>query len=315
MKKLIISLTMATLLMGSMVSASAAYGQTCSGGTNSSSYSSSYETLKTQVAQYVQNGSAQNSTTCKGNYTSNYSECLTNWSKYISNSGKNTTYTWSSCPSGTKDCTTGNCTNNSGNCTTGNCTNKSNDCTTGSCTNSSVNCKNGNCDDDTCTTGDCADGSDNNTETGTEPGSEPSAPENGSNSGSNSSGTTAVSSYEQQVVTLVNEERAKYGLSALTLNEDLSSVARLKSQDMKDNNYFSHTSPTYGTPFEMMKSFGISYKSAGENIAKGQKTPQEVVTAWMNSEGHRANILSSSYTQIGVGHVSSGNYWTQLFIG
>ena len=65
----------------------------------------------------------------------------------------------------------------------------------------------------------------------------------------------------------------------------------------------------------MMKDFGVSYRSAGENIAMGQRTPSEVVTAWMNSPGHRANILNSSFTRIGVGYVPAGNYWTQMFIG
>ena len=83
---------------------------------------------------------------------------------------------------------------------------------------------------------------------------------------------------------------------------------------MQKNNYFDHNSPTYGSPFDMMKKFGISYKSAGENIAQGQRTPEEVVQAWMNSAGHRANILNSGFTHIGVGYVESGNYWTQEFI-
>lgn len=83
---------------------------------------------------------------------------------------------------------------------------------------------------------------------------------------------------------------------------------------MAVNNYFSHTSPTYGSPFDMMKKFGISYTAAGENIAKGQRTPQEVVTAWMNSEGHRANILNKNYTHIGVGFEENGYIWTQQFI-
>ena len=124
-----------------------------------------------------------------------------------------------------------------------------------------------------------------------------------------------VTNYEKEVIRLVNEARAKNGLSALTENWELSRVARYKSQDMKDNNYFSHTSPTYGSPFNMMKNFGISYKSAAENIAKGQQTPQAVVNAWLNSSGHRANIMNPSFTQIGVGYVKSGNYWTQMFIG
>lgn len=126
---------------------------------------------------------------------------------------------------------------------------------------------------------------------------------------------SSVLSYEKEVVRLVNVERTKAGLGELTYDWELSRVARIKSQDMKDNKYFSHTSPTYGSPFQMMKSFGISYRSAGENIARGQATPQAVVNAWMNSSGHRANILNSSFTHIGVGYVADGKYWTQMFIG
>ena len=126
--------------------------------------------------------------------------------------------------------------------------------------------------------------------------------------------TTQATSTQQEVVNLVNKERAKVGLAALTMDSALTKVAQAKSQDMKDNNYFSHTSPTYGSPFDMMKKFGISYKSAGENIAKGQTSAQQVVEAWMNSEGHRANILDEKFTHIGVGYVSSGHYWTQMFI-
>ena len=124
-----------------------------------------------------------------------------------------------------------------------------------------------------------------------------------------------VSDAEKRVVELVNEIRVAKGLSALTLNSELSAVARLKSQDMKDNQYFSHTSPTYGSPFDMMKRFGIAYRTAGENIAMGYQTPEAVVDGWMNSDGHRANILNASFTQIGVGYVADGHYWTQMFIG
>ncbi len=123
-----------------------------------------------------------------------------------------------------------------------------------------------------------------------------------------------VARYEQEVIRLVNEIRVENGLKALTYDWELGRVARYKSQDMKDNQYFSHTSPVYGTPFQMIKNFGISYRSAGENIAKGYSTPQAVVNGWMNSSGHRANILNANYTHIGVGYVSSGNYWTQMFI-
>ncbi len=123
-----------------------------------------------------------------------------------------------------------------------------------------------------------------------------------------------VLNYENEVIRLVNEIRVKNGLNKLNADWELSRVARYKSQDMKDNKYFSHTSPVYGSPFQMIKNFGISYKSAGENIAKGQSTPQAVVNAWMNSSGHRANILNASYNTIGVGYVENGKYWTQMFI-
>ena len=123
----------------------------------------------------------------------------------------------------------------------------------------------------------------------------------------------SVTAYETEVVRLVNDVRKANGLKPLLQDWQLSRVARYKSQDMRDLGYFSHTSPTYGSPFNMMKSFGISYKTAGENIAKGYATPKAVVDAWMNSPGHRANILNPSYTHIGVGFVASGNYWTQMF--
>ncbi len=127
--------------------------------------------------------------------------------------------------------------------------------------------------------------------------------------------SSGVHEYERQVLELVNAERAKNGLQPLTLDAELCSYARVKSQDMHDNGYFDHTSPTYGSPFDMMRQFGITYASAGENIAMGYSTPEAVVNAWMNSAGHRANILSSSYTRLGVGYVADGGYWTQWFIG
>ncbi|HGH7180022.1 serine protease [Bacillus cereus] len=124
----------------------------------------------------------------------------------------------------------------------------------------------------------------------------------------------SLSEFEQRVVELTNAERTKQGLPALKIDTELSKVARIKSEDMQKNNYFDHNSPTYGSPFDMMKKFGISYTSAGENIAQGQRTPEEVVQAWMNSAGHRANILNNGFTHIGVGYVENGNYWTQQFI-
>lgn len=126
-----------------------------------------------------------------------------------------------------------------------------------------------------------------------------------------------VKSIENQVIQLTNQERAKNGLSPLKADWQLSRVARYKSADMRDKGYFSHTSPTYGSPFTMMKNFGISYRAAAENIAAGQRTPEEVVKAWMNSPGHRKNILDSRMTHIGVGYAKGGSmgvYWTQMFI-
>ncbi|WP_186567048.1 SafA/ExsA family spore coat assembly protein [Lawsonibacter celer] len=125
----------------------------------------------------------------------------------------------------------------------------------------------------------------------------------------------SVTAFENEVIRLVNEARAANGLQPLTANWELSRVARYKSQDMADRGYFSHTSPTYGSPFQMIRAFGLSFRTAGENIAYGQRTPQQVFQGWMNSSGHRANILSASYTQIGVGYVADGHYWTQMFIG
>ncbi|BDH60209.1 hypothetical protein MTP04_03390 [Lysinibacillus sp. PLM2] len=123
-----------------------------------------------------------------------------------------------------------------------------------------------------------------------------------------------IKAIENEVIALTNQERAKQGLPPLKQNWELSRVARYKSEDMSDKNYFSHTSPTYGSPFNMIKSFGISHSAAAENIAQGQRTAAEVVKAWMNSSGHRANILNGTYTEIGVGYDPDGNYWTQMFI-
>lgn len=126
-----------------------------------------------------------------------------------------------------------------------------------------------------------------------------------------------VKALEDKVIKLVNAERSKNGLPPLTKNWELSRVARYKSTDMRDRNYFSHTSPTYGSPFRMMEDFGIRYTAAGENIAYGQRTAEEVMNAWMNSPGHRSNILGGNFDQIGVGVAKAKNgtyYWTQMFI-
>lgn len=125
----------------------------------------------------------------------------------------------------------------------------------------------------------------------------------------------SVSEEEKQVIAQINAIRREHGLRELKLNEKLCEVAREKSRDMRKKEYFDHISPTYGSPFDMMKAFGISYRVAGENIAMGYPTPEEVVEGWMNSDGHRANILNASFTEIGVGYIAEGHYWTQMFIG
>ena len=129
--------------------------------------------------------------------------------------------------------------------------------------------------------------------------------------------TVTTSSQESEVARLVNAELAKAGLPALKLNWQLSRVARYKSADMANKGYFSHNSPTYGTPFKMMENFGLRFSAAGENIAYGQRTPAEVMRDWMNSPGHRNNIMSRSFTEIGVGLAKNKNgvcYWTQQFM-
>lgn len=117
-----------------------------------------------------------------------------------------------------------------------------------------------------------------------------------------------LSAQEKQLVDLINSERTSRGLNPLSIDENLSKVARIKAEDMRDNNYFSHTSPTYGSPFDMMKQFGISYNAAAENIALNS----DVVSAHyalMNSSGHRENILNPYFNKVGVGVVtnSTGN--------
>ena len=127
---------------------------------------------------------------------------------------------------------------------------------------------------------------------------------------------SGISSIEMEVVRLVNIERQKEGLAPLVASSALSNVARKKSEDMAVNNYFSHTSPTYGSSSNMMRTFGINSSYSGENIAKGQLSAASVVSGWMNSSGHRANIMNPSFKTIGVGHFKSSNgtnLWTQMF--
>lgn len=129
--------------------------------------------------------------------------------------------------------------------------------------------------------------------------------------------TQAEMTQAEAVLKLVNAERAKAGVQPLTLSEKLTNIAYTKAKDMADKGYFSHQSPTYGSPFDMLKQFGVSYSYAGENIAAGQKTAEEVMNSWMNSSGHKANILNKNYTQLGVGFYRGGEYgteWVQMFI-
>ena len=128
---------------------------------------------------------------------------------------------------------------------------------------------------------------------------------------------SSMNTDEKEIFELINQKRAENGLAALKVDNEVQRVARIKAQDMVNNNYFSHTSPTYGSPFEMLKSFKISYKTAGENIA-GNSSNTATVEAWMNSSGHRANILNGNYNYTGIGVVSSPKYgkmYVQMFIG
>lgn len=129
--------------------------------------------------------------------------------------------------------------------------------------------------------------------------------------------STGISAEESKMVNLVNQARVSQGIKPLTVNSQLVNLARKKSQDMVAKNYFSHNSPTYGSPFDMMKNAGITYRIAGENLA-GAATTESAHQNLMNSSGHRANILNSSFTEIGIGIASGsiyGNIYTQMFIG
>ena len=130
---------------------------------------------------------------------------------------------------------------------------------------------------------------------------------------------TDASAFELKVLELVNIERAKYGLSALKWSGELASVARAHSKDMSDRGFFSHTNPDGKSPFDRIKAAGISYSYAAENIAAGQSTPEAVVEGWMNSQGHRENILNANLKYLGVGFYEAAGgykyYWTQNFTG
>jgi len=127
--------------------------------------------------------------------------------------------------------------------------------------------------------------------------------------------TVSVGAQEQITLNLVNSERAAQGLSTLTLDPELSRLARIKSEDMRDNHYFAHESPTYGRVADMLTRFGYSYAGCGENIAH-HATVERAHVAFMSSEGHRRNILASSWTKIGIGVCYDANcyvYVTEIF--
>ena len=129
--------------------------------------------------------------------------------------------------------------------------------------------------------------------------------------------TSALTEDEKEIFALINEQRKANGLAELQIDDELQNVARLKAQDMVDNDYFAHQSPTYGSPFDMMKNNQIVYKTAGENIA-GNSDNKKAVEAWLNSESHKDNILNNSYNYTGVAVVSSSQYgkiFVQMFIG
>lgn len=141
--------------------------------------------------------------------------------------------------------------------------------------------------------------------------------QNTSSGGTTNTTTSELTQDEQEVFDLINSKRVANGLSSLKIDDELQNVARIKAQDMVDNNYFSHTSPVYGSPFDMIKKFGISYRTAGENIA-GNSSNSGAVNAWMNSPGHKANILNSSFNYTGIGVVKSPKYgkvYVQMFMG
>lgn len=140
---------------------------------------------------------------------------------------------------------------------------------------------------------------------------------NNSNSSNSNQVTSSLTNDEMEVFNLINQKRTSAGLTKLKIDDETQNVARIKAKDMVDSNYFSHTSPTYGSPFDMLKSFKVSYKTAGENIA-GNSSNSKAVEAWMNSEGHKANILNSSFNYTGIGVVNGSKYgkiYVQMFIG
>ncbi len=126
-------------------------------------------------------------------------------------------------------------------------------------------------------------------------------------------GGSTDTSYAQQVIDLVNEERAKAGLAPVNASEAITQAANVRAQEIVTN--FSHTRPDGSSFSTALRQAGVSYMGSGENIAYGQRTPKEVMDGWMNSSGHRANILNANYKNIGIGYYENNGvkYWVQLF--
>lgn len=143
----------------------------------------------------------------------------------------------------------------------------------------------------------------------------PALPGKPGNSGNSNSGsaTTGSSQYAQQVVNLVNAERAKGGLNPVSVNTKVENAARIRAQEIVTS--FSHTRPDGSNFSTALKAAGVSYHACGENIAYGQKSPEAVMNGWMNSSGHRANIMNPNFKYIGVGYYQTNgvNYWVQEF--
>ncbi len=201
----------------------------------------------------------------------------------------------------------GTCTGTNTSCSNGStCTGANTSCSNGStCVGANTSCKNGS----TCTG--TATKPSNPGNTGTESTTKP------SNSGSTTTGTTqqnnkGISAEEKKLFDLINQERQKAGVTPLQIDEKVFKAARIKSQDMNDKSYFSHTSPTFGSSTTLLKNEGVSYRYFGENIAKNYNV-ESAHNSLMNSDGHRKNILNPNYTHVGIGIVNG--YYTEIFIG
>ncbi len=190
---------------------------------------------------------------------------------------------------------------------TNGCQSNNNSCENNGDCGDSTDCTDGSCENDDIQKPDTVEKPDNSQNQGTDEKTDDTQTDN-------SQTDTSESAYAAEVVRLVNAERAKEGLSALKVDSAVQAAAQVRAKETVTS--FSHTRPNGSSCFTALQEAGVSYTGAGENIAYGQKTPAEVVNAWMNSPGHRANIMNGSFTTIGVGCYKSGNtyYWSQFFI-